>query len=210
MKGIIHCYEMLQFGMTTFYLLRHGTRVSRSEDTELSDVGIKQAERTAKYLENHTITAIYASPLKRVQQTAQIITTRLNLPITTDPRLQERMIYDGRKGDTFEEFLVEWDKTMGDRKYTPFYGDSAEVAGSRIKTLLDEISDNGTHLLVSHAGSIGDILRNLFPDEALPFRSDPDKSLQWVHISECSITEIQKEGDQYFLKRVNDVSHLLD
>lgn len=55
--------------MITFYLLRHGDKEFLPSDPSLNPTGIKQAEITAKYLQNKNITAIYASPLKRAQQT---------------------------------------------------------------------------------------------------------------------------------------------
>lgn len=56
--------------MTTFYILRHGARVSSKEDTSISEIGKKQAELTASHLKKLNISEIYASPLKRAQKTA--------------------------------------------------------------------------------------------------------------------------------------------
>ncbi len=195
--------------MSTIYLLRHGQRVSRDEDTLLSEIGVLQATLTARYLQDKKITTIHASPLTRTQQTAQIINEKLRLPIITDERLLERMVFDEGKGDTFDEFLNMWNLTTSDRDFQPPYGDSAQVAGDRLKSVIDELADDGVHLVVSHGGVIGDFLRNLFPEEALPFRSHPSSDLKWVEISECSITEVQKEGGAYVLKRANDITHLL-
>ncbi len=194
--------------MTTFYLLRHGKRVSRNEDTELSELGIKQAKQVAKYLQKQNISSISASPLFRAQQTAKIIADKLHLPIKTEERLLERMVFDASKEKTFEEFLGEWNKTTADRTYQPLYGDSVNISGERMKSLLDEFDDDKTHLIVTHGGIIGDVLQNLFSDELLPFRSDPTSSLKWVEISECSITELQKKDGKYVLKRASDTSHL--
>jgi broad specificity phosphatase PhoE len=195
--------------MTIFYLLRHGSRVSRHEDTLLSETGLTQAKLTAEYLQNHNVGAIYASPLPRTQQTAQIITTKLKLPIITDPRLTERMVFDETKRENFGEFLQEWDKTMANRTYQPTYGDSSNSSGERLKNLLDEVTNQHINVFVSHAGVIGDLLRTVFTDQMLPFQDDPVASLKWVPIRECSITEIHKENNVYTLKRVNDTNHLV-
>ncbi len=195
--------------MSTIYLLRHGQRVSRDEETLLSETGVRQATITARYLQDKQITTIHASPLKRTQQTAQIINEKLRLPIITDERLLERMVFDAGKGDTFDEFLNMWNLTTSDRDFQPPYGDSARASGDRLKSVLDEVADDAVHLIVSHGGVIGDFLRNLFPDEALPFGSHPSSTLKWVEISECSITEVQREGGAYVLKRANDTNHLL-
>ncbi|MBP7875729.1 histidine phosphatase family protein [Candidatus Woesebacteria bacterium] len=195
--------------MSTIYLLRHGQRVSRDEDTLLSEIGVRQATLTAHYLQDKQIASIHASPLKRTQQTAQIINEKLQLPIINDERLLERMVFDAERDDTFDEFLKMWDATTSDRDFQPPYGDSARASGDRLKSVLDELADNSVHLIVSHGGVIGDFLRNLFSDEKLPFRSHPSSTLKWVEISECSVTEVQKQGGVYSLRRANDTSHLL-
>ena len=178
--------------MTTFLLLRHGTRVSRSEDTSLSNLGIQQAIFTAHYLQNRYNSYIYASPLRRTQQTANIIASHLKLPVITDNRLSERIVFDKTKSLSFEEFLAEWDKTMLDRTYQPIYGDSSVQAGQRLKTVLDEISNDKINLIVTHAGIIGDGLRTIFTDKPFSFLSDHATGAKWIQIAECSITEIIK------------------
>ncbi|PIY79316.1 MAG: hypothetical protein COY81_03270 [Candidatus Pacebacteria bacterium CG_4_10_14_0_8_um_filter_43_12] len=193
--------------MSTLYLVRHGLRVSRDEDTVLSPVGIKQAELTGQYLKSKTIDHIFVSPMKRTLQTAEIINRHLKASQSSDIRLKERMEYEPRLG-TFETFLKEWDKTMVDRTYQPPYGDSALKAGNRITSLFEELNIDKNYLFISHGGVIGDVIRNLFPDTAVSLTTDPLKNLQWLNISECSITEIQKVTGLYSLKRVSDISHL--
>lgn len=192
--------------LNTIYLIRHGTRINRSEETLLSPLGVKQAKQTAKYLLNKNIKNIYTSPLPRTQQTANIIAQSLNLSIKLEDRLKERMVYDPKHGETFEEFLLEWDKTMGDRNYVPLYGNSAFETGRKLTEFLEEIIEDS--VLISHGGAIGDLLRNMFSDAPLTFLNDKEKDLKWVQISECSITEIVKEGNNFTLKRVNDAEHL--
>jgi broad specificity phosphatase PhoE len=194
--------------MTTFYLLRHGNRVSRGEDTLLSAFGEQQATLTAQYFQDHHIQTIHASPLPRTCQTAGILSATLRVPVVVDDRLRERMIFDESRGESFAQFLTYWDKTMGDRYYQPPYGDSAVTAGQRLQTPLDEIVDDQEHIIISHGGIIGDVLRNLFTDQPLSFRVDPASKLRWVDINECAITEIQKTSHGYVLIRVNDGSHL--
>lgn len=193
--------------MATFYLVRHGLRVSRDEDTILSKVGITQAEQTGLYLASKNIQHIFVSPVKRTLHTAEIINRYLGTSHSTDARLRERMEYEPKLG-TFEEFLTEWDKTMADRQYQPPYGDSAYNAGKRVENLLEELNADKNYVCISHGGVIGDVVRNLFPDAGLSLTTDPLKNLQWLNISECSITEIQKVAGTYSLNRVSDISHL--
>jgi len=65
-------------------LIRHSLPVRRVvevgiADPELSETGIQQAERIAKYLAEEKIEFIYTSPLKRAMQTAQPLAKRLGL-----------------------------------------------------------------------------------------------------------------------------------
>ncbi len=195
--------------MTIFYLLRHGARESREEDTSISDIGEKQAELTANYLKKLNISEIYASPLKRTQETAQIISRTLKLSVKTDNRLKERLLWGDRRGESFDEFLSEWIKTTIDRKYQPLFGDSSCMAGDRMKSLIDEIvKDDINVLIIAHAGVITDFLRNVFKDENLPLVIDPLSKETYIEILECSITVVLKNGEKYQLEKVNDISHL--
>lgn len=195
--------------MSEFYLVRHGAKETREEDSPLSAVGIKQSEATAEYLENRGISSIYSSPLRRAQHTSEIIAVRLSLPITSDSRLRERLVWGDRKGETYDEFLEEWVKTSEDRQYQPQYGDSVFTSGNRVKQLFDEAAkDNSTSLIVAHSGAIGDFLRTVFPDELLPFYIEPVAKVRMVEVLYCSITTIEVNNGTYTLKKVNDTSHL--
>lgn len=193
--------------MSIFYLVRHGLRVSRDEDTILSDEGIKHAHLTGQYLKQKNIHHMFVSPVKRTIHTADIMNNYLQVPQTPDHRLRERMEYETTFG-TFESFLGEWDKTMADRNYQPPYGDSAHKAGSRIITLFTELEEDKNYVFVSHGGIIGDVVRNLFAANLYTLTTDPTTDLKWLNIPETSITEIHKRGDTYTLTMVGDTSHL--
>lgn len=64
--------------MNEFFLIRHGEVIQSyykvfagRTDIELSETGKKQALAVAKYLSSHSISAVYASPMKRVRQTVE-------------------------------------------------------------------------------------------------------------------------------------------
>ncbi|MBP9690796.1 histidine phosphatase family protein [Candidatus Woesebacteria bacterium] len=194
--------------MSTFYLIRHGLRESQDENTHLNEAGVKQAEMTGQYFGSKNIHYIFVSPAERTLQTARILNNYLQVPQSTDNRLKERMVYKPVCG-TYEAFLEEWDKTMADRDYEPTHGDSARFAGDRITSLLDELCEDKNYLLISHGGTIGDAVRNLFADSLFTLTTDSIKKIQWLDIPECSVTEIQKIEGRYLLQRVGDTSHLV-
>lgn len=194
--------------MTTFYLLRHGMKETVMGDPPLSEVGVRQAEETAKYLKQFSIISIYSSPLLRAQQTAEIAGKALDLPISTDERLLERMNWGDKEDETYEEFLAEWDKTSKDRNYQPIHGDSAYNAGRRFENLLLESENKYKDkeiLIVTHGGVIGDFLQNNFNNLELTISSN---GVKFVKIFECSLTYLSKENDKFNLKKVGDISHL--
>lgn len=88
--------------MTTHLLIvRHGNtftpeetprRVGARTDIPLVDKGLEQAHRVASWLQNHQITpdVVFSGPLLRHTQTADIVTSTLNLPpATIHPGLTE-------------------------------------------------------------------------------------------------------------------------
>lgn len=73
--------------MSKIFIIRHGQDTDNVQkilnghhDTDLTDLGKEQAKQAAQKLKTETIEAVYVSPLKRCQQTADIVTKELNLP----------------------------------------------------------------------------------------------------------------------------------
>lgn len=78
------------------HCVRHGESVWNAEgrlqghlEVPLSPRGLRQAEATAEALLGQSIEALYASPLRRARQTAEVIARRLGLPVRFDDRLKE-------------------------------------------------------------------------------------------------------------------------
>jgi broad specificity phosphatase PhoE len=191
----------------TFYLLRHGEKEKIMGDPPLTQRGIKQTESTADFLKRYAITSIYASPLLRTKQTAQIIGKALGVEVIIDDRLKERMNWGDKPGETFDEFMQEWEKGSKNRTYKPTHGESAFLTGERFKEFLMEISDvSGTNVLVvTHGGTIGDFLLNEFTD--LTLTSSPSGAT-YVNLDECSITSVELQDNMFVLKEVGGVTHL--
>lgn len=80
-----------------FYIFRHGQSSYNVEgriqghtnNSVLTPEGKLQAANVGKLLQNHKIEIIVSSPLKRAQQTAEIVSSYLNVPIITDEHFIE-------------------------------------------------------------------------------------------------------------------------
>ncbi|HUP31476.1 MAG TPA: histidine phosphatase family protein [Gaiellaceae bacterium] len=81
---------------TTIVLVRHGEtdwnrehRFQGHADPPLNDVGRAQALELAATLAREPFTRVYASPLRRAWETAEILAATRNLPVQPHPALEE-------------------------------------------------------------------------------------------------------------------------
>jgi broad specificity phosphatase PhoE len=120
-------------------------------------MGIKQAEATAKQIEELPVAAVYCSPLKRTMTTASIIARRLKLEAKPLPGIID-MDYGEWQGLTPEEAAVRdsalytlWQNSPHLAKF-PGGESLAELrqrAGSAVDELIKQHSE-GTIALVTH------------------------------------------------------------
>lgn len=83
--------------MGSVIFLRHGQAknnierilTGRTPNIPLTEKGIEQAEKIAKFLEQMNISAIYSSPIERAKHTAEIVGKHNSLDVTIDDRLIE-------------------------------------------------------------------------------------------------------------------------
>lgn len=82
--------------MTRLLLIRHGEtewnvigRYQGQADPPLNARGLAQARALANELQNVGLEVLYTSPLRRAQQTAQILSEELEVPLFAEPRLME-------------------------------------------------------------------------------------------------------------------------
>jgi broad specificity phosphatase PhoE len=199
--------------MVTFYLIRHGQKEGHSGNPSLNSIGKIKVEATAKFLKDKQIKQIYTSPLKRTMDTANLIAKELGLQVKTDNRLYERINWGDKKGESYDDFWKEWQKTDLDRDYKPSHGYSSRESGQRLESVLQNIArdskDNGNFLIVTSGGIIGDLLKNIFPERILPLKINETSGVKYIEILECSITVIKKDKD-FILEKTADTSHLLD
>jgi probable phosphoglycerate mutase len=136
-------------------------------DTDLSELGIAQAEAVAEALAEQSIDLLYSSDLGRAMQTAEIIARRLALEILTDSRLRERHL-GIIQGLTMAEFRERHPREYslyrgGDPDYVIPEGESVRQRAERAVVCAEELAARHTGkqiLLVTHGGIVESLLRH--------------------------------------------------
>lgn len=100
--------------MKQLYFVRHGqtkwnaiARMQGRWNSNLSDLGRRQAEVNGRFLDSQNIEALFVSPLDRTRQTAEIINQYLNLAATYDDRIMEWDCGDW-SGHLYAEVKEKW------------------------------------------------------------------------------------------------------
>lgn len=153
--------------MTVFHLLRHGEHnvqgkicAGRMPGVVLSQRGRTEAEAAARQLAGVDIAAIYASPLERTRETAQIVGRRLSLPVTILDDLAE-LDFGEWTGKTFAEIRKDprWPAWASHRSLSRIPGGETmrEVQRRVVEAIMEmrEQHPDEAVVVVSH----GDVIR---------------------------------------------------
>lgn len=158
-------------------LLRHGqteynatSRMQGQLDTELSELGQRQAEAAAQVLREQNITHIYSSDLTRAARTAGVVAGLTGVEVSTDRRLRETHLGEWQ-AKTHHEIdtlypgaRAQW---RHDPQWAPPGGESRVEVARRARQLVNELMvslgdwEQGTVLLVAHGGTINALTSNL-------------------------------------------------
>ena len=196
------------------HLIRHGESVYNAEgriqghaDIPLSELGCRQAEAAAEALAGQPLEAIFASPLRRAAQTAEIIAKRLGLPVKFDDRLKEIDvgIFQGKMHGELEriypEEIARWRSEELD--YAVPGGESRRQILYRGRAAFESILAEGREnvAIVSHGRILMTTIKDML---GLPL-SKPPFSLQ-----NGSITTLSYSEGKFELISLDCVDHLRD
>ena len=204
------------------YFVRHGEStgnaggLDQTVDMPLSEVGVAQAVRIAERLRKYKIDRIFASPLVRTRQTAEIISKNLNIPIEQWDELSEvkgpseiagKPIKD--PGVSKIKKIIRDNYTKGNWKYSD--EENYEEINQRAKMFLDHLvkyhSDRDI-VCVSHATYIKFLIaRMLFGKNLTPETAHIFYHHFLIQHTGLTICEYDKE-DGWFIRHLNDASHL--
>ncbi len=204
--------------MGRLILVRHGEtewnrtlRFQGQSDVELSDVGIREAERVSDRLSGEQIDTIYASDLTRAARTAQIIACRHDMSdsIHYTPMLRE-LSFGDMEGLTFNEIerdhrdvfdIHDWIERSLQVCFPNGEGltDLATRTKQFTESLDGQVADRST-LLVGHGGALQVLICQLL---------GMDLSCWWrIRLSSCSVSVIEHYPHCPTLTLLNDVCHL--
>ena len=155
--------------MTVFHLLRHGEHgllgrvlAGRMPGVGLTERGRAEIAAVAERLAGEPIAAIYASPLQRTRESAEIIAARLQLPIEFRDDVIE-LDFGEWTGATFDSIRADprWEAWRTQRSLARLPGGESmrEVQRRSVDALLDinQRHPHQTVVVVSH----GDVIRSV-------------------------------------------------
>lgn len=194
--------------MITFYLIRHGDKIRDMGEVGLTELGKRQSLLTGSYLKDRNIELIITSPAKRARETADIISTILNISCVEDSRLVERISFGDIPRQTYRQYLEMCDFSVKNREYVLPNGKSSVMAGRLLESVLQEYSAKRYKnlVLISHGGVIVDFIRNIISDEQLNKLSVP--VFEKLQVESCSITRVNYKNESFKIKQLNLTSHL--
>ena len=196
---------------TRLYLVRHAQSQGNTGedlttgDADLTEVGWEQARRLGERLTSQRINRIYASPLRRTQQTASAIAEACDLEVLSKADLTEvvlgqadydiRLLPEDELARVAERITTEgsWDAFPG--------SEGSTAARKRVRSVIHEIVDAhpGERLvLVSHAGFI-----QTFVSLVLGLQRD-----FIFYPFNASLTSVRAKDGRFVLWRLNDIAHL--
>lgn len=196
-------------------MVRHGATIVSAEDrfagetdVALSDEGREQTRRLADRLSGEKITAVYASPLGRTVETAQILAAPHELEVQTREGLRE--ISHGRweqmtrreVEERFPEEAAEWERDP--YTFAPLGGESGLAVIARALPVLVELvrQHPGENILVvSHKATIRLLLSSLLGFDPRRYRDSLDQKPAALNIVDF------KDATRARLALFNDTSH---
>lgn len=138
-----------------FWFLRHGETDYNAKglsqggiDVPLNETGRAQARAAGPLLKDAGITTIFASPMLRTRETAEIVNETLQQPMIFEPDLRE-VVFGGMEGKP----LMPWYTSWIEGRYLPEGAESfAEVITRAQGAFARVLQHPGPILIVSHGG----------------------------------------------------------
>lgn len=181
-------------------LLRHGQtnynasfRMQGQLDTDLSELGVRQAHAVGRFLAPRRPWTILSSDLRRARDTAAALATEVGLDVLTDTRLRETNL-GLWQGMTHSEVDDQWpdarQQWRGRPRWSPPEGESRIDVARRTRAVVDELVHQSPEwsehpaVIVAHGGAIAALTAALLelPVEQYPVFNGLGNTC-WVQLS---------------------------
>ncbi|MBO0777477.1 MAG: histidine phosphatase family protein [Ktedonobacteraceae bacterium] len=189
--------------MNTVYLVRHGENTANLThefsykviDYSLTPKGVLQAQQTAEFFKDKAIDEIYASPLKRAHETANIIGQAVRLSVTTMEQLREVNVGDLELQPPTEENWIRHNTIISgwltNRPEVSFpNGENYPQLLQRWRSALSQILEgkSGKNIvIVAHGGIFTIPLRDICSNVSL------ETTIRKTQNNNCSVTIVELE-----------------
>lgn len=195
--------------MPTIFLVRHGEtdwnrsgRIMGEQPVPLNSLGEAQARRLAAFLRGRPFEAVYSSPATRARQTADILASTLDRPVTTDRGLTEIGLgeWEGRYWKDLADDLTRRNLYAAPEEARPPGGETLREVQSRAVAAVEQARSAegaGALLFVSHADVVRAIVAHYLGFEL--------RRIRQVRIDHASLTAVEVKGalaDLLFLNYV--------
>lgn len=195
---------MTRHGETQWNTIR---RMQGHMDSPLTDFGVIQAKWLKERLKDDEIDIIYASPLGRAYNTAQILAEGRDVEIITRDELKEIHLgsWEGQRVEEIEKMHKEinyyfWNEP---EKYVPVDGETFEDLVARSKKFFHDIlleSEHKNILVVAHAVVLKSFL-------AYTKGHSVDKLWEGPHLQPTSLTKGELVDGELVYEFIGDTSH---
>ncbi len=158
--------------MGSIIFLRHGQAKNNTErvlagrtpGVPLTEEGIDQAEKAAKFLEEMNISAIYSSPIERAKNTAEIVGKHNSIDVKIDDRLIE-LDMGKFTGKPYDEIF-----SSHGNVFMKFYRGELEIAHNGVETFEEvkkRILDMVDHVIDNHPDENVVLVTHMDPIKAM-------------------------------------------
>jgi len=179
------------------FVVRHGEAdydrpdVMTDEGGRLSARGREEALVTASWLKGERIAAIYASPLTRARETAEVFGQVLDVPVTTLPGVEEFRVadLDGQGFEVGQRYFGAWLAGQLDLRWPG--GETGHEVITRMTNALDYLSlrHRGEALIViSHGGAMSLTLPRIASGGGVSLHAPPP-------LATCAIVRLEVDAD---------------
>ena len=196
--------------MGSIIFLRHGQAKNNTErilagrtpGIPLTDKGIDQAQKAAKFLEDMKISAIYTSPIERAKITADIVGNHNSIDVRIDERLIE-LDMGKFTGMPYEEIF-----SSHGNVFMKFYKGELEIAHNGVETFADvkkRVLSMVDHVLENHPNENVVLVTHMDPIKAMlsTVMSLSPENLYELIIANASLNIFREYNRKFSISGIN-------